>query len=325
MSSDLNEIVWWNNATSQMNRYFSIFIFLFGTAGNILNILVLGRRNLRSNPCACLFLGSSVASFIAIVSGLLTRLLSGWAVDLTNTVTWLCQIRTFIVFASRTIAYCFIALATIERWLSSCPDTHRRQMSNLKNSQLGMIIIILFSCLFYVQMFYCYEANLVDAPLKCYGKTIVCRLLTDLTYALAANIIPLLIMVTFGSMTIFNLRKNRQRIHTLNAISTATRITGNEQAKYKKTDQYLLLMLFVQVILFAVLTLPQNIQKFYSLAQSNASTSALNNAIQNFIFNFLLLFAYLANGISFYIYTLFGGRVFRKELFDLIRITCKIY
>ncbi|CAF2767179.1 unnamed protein product [Rotaria sp. Silwood2] len=324
MSSNDSAVLLWSNATTQLNRYFSIIIFLFGIIGNILNILVLSQRNLRSNPCASLFLASSIASLVAIFSGLFTRTTSGWAMDLTNTITWLCQLRTFVVFASRTVAYCLIALATIDRWLSSCSDLRRRQMSTIRNAQQGMIIILIFSCLFYVQMFYCYEANLVNTPLKCYGKTIACRLLTDLTYAFAANIFPLVIMLCFGLATIINVREAKRRIQNIN-MSSLSGIIISSQYRSKKTDHYLLIMLFVQVILFAVFTLPQNIQKFISLAQSNQTKTALNSAIENFIFNFFLLFAYLANGMSFYIYTLFGGSVFRNELLKLAQSVREIF
>ncbi|CAF1274628.1 unnamed protein product [Rotaria sordida] len=324
MSSNDTAILSWNNATIQLNRYFSIFIFLFGIIGNILNILVLSQRNLRSNPCAFLFLASSIASLIAIISGLFTRTTSGWAIDLTNTITWLCQLRTFVVFVSRTIAYCLIALATIDRWLSSCFDHRRRQMSTIINAQRGMIIILIFSCLLYVQMFYCYEANLINAPLKCYGKTITCRLITDLTYAFVANIFPLIIMLYFGLMTIINIRQSKRRIQIIN-MTSISRVTINISQRSKKTDYYLLYMLFVQVILFGIFTLPQNIQKFIALAQSNQIKTALDSAIENFIFNFFLLFAYLANGMSFYIYTLSGGSVFRNELIKLAQTVRQIF
>jgi hypothetical protein len=324
MSSNDSAIIWWNNATTELNRYFSICIFVFGIIGNILNILVLSQRNLCSNPCASLFLVSSIASLVAIFSGLFTRTASGWAIDLTNTITWLCQLRTFVVFVSRTIAYCLIALATIDRWLSSSYDAHRRQMSTLKNTQKGMIIISIFSCLLYIQMFYCYEANLVNAPLECYGKTIACRLVTDLTYAFAANIFPLIIMICFGLMTIINIRENQRRVRPIN-MATITRTKPSGQRQSQKIDHYLLIMLFVQVILFAIFTLPQNIQKFISYAQANENQSALESAIENFIFNFFLLFAYLANGISFYIYTLFGGSVFRNKLLKLAKGICRIF
>ncbi|CAF4138465.1 unnamed protein product, partial [Adineta steineri] len=74
-----------NNISNDLNRYFGIFVFLFGLIGNILNILVLSQRPLRSNPCALLFLASSVSNLIAIVSGLFTRILSGWNLDPTST------------------------------------------------------------------------------------------------------------------------------------------------------------------------------------------------------------------------------------------------
>ena len=324
MSSDDNAVFLWNNATTQLNRYFSIFIFLFGIVGNILNIAVLSQRNLRTNPCAFLFLVSSIASLIAIFSGLFTRTTAGWAADLTTSITWLCQLRTFVVFASRNIAYGLLALASVDRWLSSCYDVHRRQMSSLRNAQKGLVIISLFSCLLYAQMFYCYEANLINAPLRCYGKTIACRLVTDLSYAFAANIIPLIIMLVFGSMTIVNVRQTQRRIHHINVASVSVTNRSNQQ-RSKKIDHYLFLMLLCQVILFAVFTLPQNIQKFISLAQTNDVKSSLDKAIENFIFNFFLLFAYLANGMSFYIYTLSGGSVFRNELVKTARNLCQLF
>ncbi|CAF3286645.1 unnamed protein product [Rotaria socialis] len=87
MSSDASAIQLWLNATTQLNRYFSIFIFIFGVICNILNVLVLSQRNLRANPCAFLFLLSFMASLVAIFSGLFTRTTAGWVIDLTNTIT----------------------------------------------------------------------------------------------------------------------------------------------------------------------------------------------------------------------------------------------
>jgi hypothetical protein len=61
-----------------------------------------------------------MATVVAILSDRFNRKTSGWVGDLTKTITWLCPLRTFIVFASRTVAYRLIALANIDRWLSSC-------------------------------------------------------------------------------------------------------------------------------------------------------------------------------------------------------------
>ena len=172
----------WHNISSQINCYFSIFLFIFGIVGNILNILVLSQRALRSNPCAWLFLISSFVNLVTIFSGLTTRIISNWTIDITDTVRWLCKLRVFTLYTSRTIATWLIMLATIDRWLLSCSDVRRRQWSSLKHAQQGTIIIILVSFCLYLPVFYCYEANLINTPLKCYSKTIKCRIFADQTY-----------------------------------------------------------------------------------------------------------------------------------------------
>ncbi|CAF4662290.1 unnamed protein product, partial [Rotaria sp. Silwood1] len=43
-----------------------------------------------------------MASLTSIVSGLTTRMLAGYAVDLTNTIDWLCKFRIYVLMVSRT-------------------------------------------------------------------------------------------------------------------------------------------------------------------------------------------------------------------------------
>ncbi|CAF4337476.1 unnamed protein product, partial [Adineta steineri] len=121
MSSNITFIDYVNQLSSDLDRYLSIGILLFGTIGNILNCLALSQRSLRSNPCVFFFLASSIASIITLISGVLVRLLSDWSLslDLTNTISWLCKVRVYILFNSRTIASWLIMLATCDRWLSS--------------------------------------------------------------------------------------------------------------------------------------------------------------------------------------------------------------
>jgi hypothetical protein len=150
-STDANLIALLNNVSTQLNRYFAIFIFLFGVVGNITNTLVLMQRPLRSNPCAWLFLVSSIACLISILSGLIPRFLSTWNTDMTNTNQVLCKLRIFIFFDSLTIAFWLIMLATVDRWLSSSTDVTRRRRSTLKNAQRGLIVIVILSTIIEIQ------------------------------------------------------------------------------------------------------------------------------------------------------------------------------
>jgi hypothetical protein len=323
-SSDQNIITSLNNAMIQLNRYLSIIIYLFGTIGNILNILVLTQRALRSNSCAFLFLISSIASLIAIISGLTNKVVSVWTTDLAYTIDWLCQFRTFILLTSREVALWLITLATVDRWLLSCIDVRRRQMSTLKNAQRGTIMIIIISILQNSPIIPCYKANLTSPPSKCYGKTVACRIYADMAYACFSILIPSLLMTYFSVMIIMNVRRVQRRVAALVIPRANINTVNNDRLqRTKKKDRQLLVMLLVQVICIVALTFPQAIQKVYStmvLYIDGPTESALRTAIENFIFAFVVLLTNIASGLPFYIYTLSGGSVFRNAFWQVLRI-----
>ncbi len=317
----------------QFNRYFSIFIFLFGTIGNLLNCLVLSRPSLRSNPCVFLFLASSIANIISITFGLTTRILSGWYMDITDSNSYVCKFRAFVMFVSRTIAFWLITLATVDRWYSSCKKHQRRQMSSLKTAQRGTMFIIILSILLYGQVIYCYESNLISTPLRCYSKTVTCRLLTDITYACITVLCPLFIMSIFGFLTIVNIRQTysitSSRTKELGEKKQTLSLTHAQRERWKRIDRYLRHVLFIQIIFLTILTMPQVIEKFYTTLTINTNKSLLHITIDKFIYNFVLLLTYLASGIPFYIYTLSGGSIFRRTLLETLqsifkKITCRI-
>ncbi len=111
------------DAWAQFSRYFSMFIFIIG---NILNILTLSQQSFHKIPCAFDFLVLSIVSLISIEFGLITRVLSDWALDPIYTIAWLCKLHTFVVFLSRATVFWLIGLATIDRWLLSSVEIHRR-------------------------------------------------------------------------------------------------------------------------------------------------------------------------------------------------------
>ena len=315
-SSDKIVIAHLEHILSEINFYFGMFIFIFGIVGNILNILILSQRPLRSNPCVAIFLASSTAGIIAILSGLTSRVLSGATVDLSSTINWICKLRGFILFASRAATFWLIMLATMDRWVLSSTNVHRRNMSSMKNSLRGIMIISVSSIVIHSQLFYCYEANLIGTPLKCFTRNIGCRLMNDLTFAIIAILFPLIFIAIFGWMTIINMRHTRGRVEPMTVENHSKKINGNLQ-RSKKIDQHLLFMLFVQVILLALFTLPLAIQKLYATLTMNIPKSAVRVTIEDFIYQVALIFTYFAAGMPFYVNTLSGGSVFRKGMVTL--------
>ncbi|CAF3571759.1 unnamed protein product [Rotaria sp. Silwood1] len=323
-TSDASLISALNNASTQLNRYFGIFIFVFGVAGNTLNTGVLSRRTLRSNPCAWLFLASSIANNIAILAGITSRPLSTWSADLTNTNQFLCKFRAFLLFNGITIGSWLIMLATVDRWLSSNINASQRQKSTLKNAQLGTILVVIVSSIIEAQQLYCFEANLTNTPLKCYTRSVWCGIVSDLFFALVSILAPLILMIIFGLMTIANIHKSNFRLQpasrTADGHSSYSTATGNitQALQRRKTDRHLLIMLLVQISLIFLFTCPLATHKLYTTITRSVFKSPLDRTIENFIFNLFLLLFYVSCGIPFYIYTLTGGSVFRKALLSFL-------
>ena len=321
---DVNLIAAWNNASDLLNRYLPIFIYAFGIAGNFLNVLVLSQRPLRSNPSATFFIISSIAGLIAIVSGLTSRMMAGYAVDLTNTVKWICLVRNFILYSARTVALWMIVLATLDRWFSSSTNANLRKISNMKNAQRGIVIVLIYTLVINTPIFFCYEANLTGLVRGCYAATYACRLITDLIYLFGTTIIPLLLMIIFGLLTIKNIRHTQRRVQDVGMMALSyqnnnTMPTTTGQQQRRKKDRYVLKMLFVQVTLLCLFACGHAIQKAYTSIVSYAPTPPLQSAIETFTLNLFTLLNFTASGMPFYIYTLTGGSTFRNALFDLIK------
>ena len=308
-----------DSISDQINRYISPLIWLFGVVGNILNCLILSQRPLRSNSCALLFLISSIADLVSVLVGLSTRILAGWHTDPTSTITWICRSRAFIVFTTRTIAIWLITLATIDRWLSSSTNIRRWRLSSLKNVKRGSILVAIVSFLLYVHMLMCYEANLYDEPLPCYGGTVRCRLTTDLIYVLMTVTLPLALMLIFGLLTIVNVRRIRLRTNQTRIRLLREQIARNRRVKFKRTDHHLLRMLIFQMIFLILLCLPQAVQKLHITIHPIGYGSPMDDSIKRFLYNIDILLAFIASGMPFYINTLAGGVVFRNACIDLMQ------
>ena len=319
MSSNATLVMSLNNISNNLNQYLGIFIFLFGCIGNILNILVLSQRTFRSNPCALLFLASSISNLIGIIFGLTSRILAGWNLDPTNTLDWLCKLRVIVAFPARTAAYWFIMLAAVDRWLVSSVHARHRQLSTVRNARRGGMVVILFSIIVYIHAPICYEIAPNNFPLQCFGKTKLCRISVDLVYGLITIALPIILMGIFSFKAILNLRRMKKRIHPTHIEtiheSTGTRTTLGRRAN---TTDRLFIMLSAQIILFTILTFPFAIQRIYATATMNNRKSDLQSAIENLVYSLLLLLNFLAHGIPFYIYTLTGGNVFRTALWNVV-------
>ena len=265
----------------QLNFHFGMFIFTFGIVGNSLNILVL--------------------------SGLTSWILSGVTVDLLAIVNLIRNVRGFILFASRFATFWLIILATFDRWLLSSVDAGRRQMRSMKNALRDIAVIVSISIILHSQSFYCYKANRVGTPLKCFTRNFGCRLMNGLTFSVVAILVPLLLITIFALLTISTMRKTRGRVGPMTMIaethpkSMYRPSIHHHHHRSKKVDQCLLMMLFIQVILLALFTLPLTIQRLYATLTMDVPKSSSQSTIEDFIYQIALICTYFAARMPFYV------------------------
>ena len=323
MSTSTNEseqIAHLQKVISRMNVYFGSLIFVIGIIGNIVNILILCRRSLRSNICIVIFVLYSISGTITIISGLSGRIMSNWNFDIANNIRWLCKFRALIIFTFRMITFWLIMLGTIDRWIVSHRNARWRHLSSKRNLFRSILLITILSIIIHAQLLYCYESNLSNAPLKCFNKDKKCRLINDLIFGIITILTPIIVIVVFGWMIILNIHSSATRLEPVRTISKGnTFLERIKERRLKRKEKSVLKMLFVQVILFGCLTLPMTINKLYTTLTMNVIKSPLQMTKERFIYHVALLLTFVASGMQFYLNILSGGRVFRKALIDLFR------
>ena len=300
--------------SGQVTLCASLVIIISGIIGNLLSCLVFAQRSLRSKPCVIFFLGASILNLASIISGVTPRALQSFFAipDQTEVVPWLCKLRLLALFTMRTISAWLIALAALDRHLISSPRAHRRRMSNVKNAYLSILVISLVSLLIWAEAGYCFEANMVGTPQKCYAKSDACRVFNDLAQSLITTVMPSTVMLVAGFLMISNVRKfQRVGPSSMGTGETTTR-------RNRKDERSLTLMLLAQVILLTIFTLPQAGQKLYLTSTFYQVKSSSQRALESLIFNIVLLLTYVPSCIPFYLYTI-TGTIFRQTLLKLCK------
>ncbi|CAF0845378.1 unnamed protein product [Adineta steineri] len=333
-----------------INRYVPIPFLFLGAIGNIFNILIFTRKVFRNNICVNYLLASTISDSFAIIVGLLPRLLNGFNMDPSQNSTVLCKLRFFITYFSGYAAAWYVSFACIDRYLSSSISIQKRNIMTMKRAYLSLLFVIILGFIAFSEQFYCIDIgqNLFGAPQSCYQlkQNIPCQIVDSLMQFIFEILLPALMMIIFGSLTLKNIHQRRRRVHiqqNANTLATIDALTAENHPlelqqtvqtitnlnrpaiplkinrTARKRDAQLVTMLVVQVAVFIISAFPISIYKLYSIATIYDSKSVLQKSVENTIYNFCVISLFLNNSMAFYIYTL-SGTVFRKELMKLFRL-----
>lgn len=305
-----------NTISSQMTLSISITCIVLGILGHILNIIILSRRSLRSNPCAIYFLAATCANIFVVVIIFPFRILVGtFNIDPTVYNEPLCKIQVCVFSIVRALGLWFIALACIDRFCCSSSTTKLRSLSSMKIAQRSIVSCSIVMCIVYIHYLIYYEIGLAPDRFGRLSPTCVAQRGFYRTFAPLWNMIwyaalPSLIMFIFGLLTIANIRQSHRHVtshNQSNSISMRRNGVNNQLVK----------MLLVQVITILLTIAPFFAYRIRASFVTNPMRNEYQLAQENLFLQVATVVSLISPSISFYLFTL-SGTIFRRELLRLL-------
>jgi hypothetical protein len=248
-STDINQL---KTAGKIMNFVLLMIIFVPGSIGLVLNIIVFTRPSLRRQPCSIYFIASNICNIYIVFYMLPVRIASGsFDIDPASFSNIVCKLQIFILYTLRSLSCWLIVLACVDRYvISSASEAWRRRVSSPKVAIYFTGGSTVFWLLMYSHMpiyFNISAINQFGQPVpQCVAQLGAYRTFVNLYQACLYSVIPSLLMLAFGSLTLVSIRRQRHRVNP-----TVTNIRSSQQRK----DNQLLRMLTVQVLVVVIATI----------------------------------------------------------------------
>ncbi|CAF1089011.1 unnamed protein product [Adineta ricciae] len=304
-SSDASTISLINVLNRAISQFGFGFIFILGNVGSILMCIVFTQPTYRNSPCAMFFLSASVSQFFTYNFALFTRMLHfGYAILTLNSNLWYCKLRFYLFYIFVAVPRYYIILASIDRYFASSDIALRRRWSSQKIALRLIFANVIFWSVIYTQIIVFYE---IGSGI-CTFRSGHYAIFFTIYIAFDSGVLPILLMLIFGLLTVRNVRQTKARIST----------NVGQSSRMSKKDVQLHRMLANQIILFVILNMPNPIYLIYSSFTVNMSKSALQSAAETFVSNMTYLLIYLGFSLTFTNFMI-SSDIFRREFAQILR------
>ena len=276
-------------------------IFLFGTVGNILSIVVLRQEKLWRMPTTPYLIALAIVDILVLWIGIPIWWL-GWvtSINLRNAegnCDFLWVNRYFRAFLFDLSAW-IIAAVTVQRLVSVCFPLRARFWTSKKN--IGIVLAILGIALAILNLSPLYRA-IANPECRVNDASAIVAVCVDFPIGFC---IPFLTILISNVIIIIKVRSSR-------TFREASAQSGSSFRR-KRAERRLTVMLLLVSFVFLVCVSPRRIIKAYNVASRwNRSFKKVNMPIVPLLF-------YVNNGINFLLYMV-SGPDFRKEFLRLFR------
>jgi hypothetical protein len=259
----------------------------------------------------------SIASLIQISFSLSDRIIDqGFNIHWTaHSIVW-CKIRYYVAQCASLIALSSLTFSAIDRFFSTCRQIKWRRLNSVDFArQLCLFIIIFWLLISIPTLIYARPIQLTSDQQSCRNTSLIWSNIILYFFNICCyGIFPWLFMSLFGCLTLKNIRLIRHRrvgTYPLVAVSRMARI-----------DDQLASMLFVQIIICLISSIPYCTQHLYDKLTQTIDKNEYRQAQEN-LFRQIACLAFYLNYIStFYVNYLSSGifrQVSKQVLFNLFK------
>ena len=265
-------------AAQDIAVYMGVPILLAGIIGEILNCIVfLSLRTFRENTCTFYLIIMSLVNIGQLLTSLLPRIvINGFNVDWTQSSSWYCRFRMYILQLCTLMSYTCMCLATIDQYLATSFNPFWQQLSNIKIARiLSLIFLIIWSLhgipfVIYLNTVVSHTTNQVACL---YTNTIMAQYFSYGFLVILAGFLPVVVTILFGFLAYRNVTQFAFRRVPLIR---------------RELDRQLSVMVLVEVIFncfatipyvitYILIRLPQVVNDPFRFAQVSLASSILIN------------------------------------------------
>ena len=221
--------------TTGITYYAPIVLLIIGIIGCLCNFITFTAPQLRKSSCAFYFLTSAVFELLSITFGLVSR----FAADhlgstLINTDRVYCKLRAYLVSALPLVATYLVLLSSIDRCMSSSVSARLRSFSQMKMAYRASGVAIAVGFISCAHILVGYDLRPRCAPIP--GAF---AMYDSMFVVFWLGIIPHMLMLMFGFLTIMNVRRTKRRV-VAKPVANATASIGGRREQ--KTDAQLIVV-----------------------------------------------------------------------------------
>ncbi|CAF1330840.1 unnamed protein product [Adineta steineri] len=283
----------------------------FGVVGCLLNIFLFCRKQFRTMSCCTYFLAASVAMLIQLLIYAIPTIYGFYYANPLTYIVVYCKIRMYIVQITSLVYRWAFAAASFDRYALSSPHARLRRLANVHIAckVIGISTIIWFVLSACIPVVYDIKSSSCGVYVNSFWPVFI-----SMFSLVIGSFFPIVIMIICTLLIRNNLSSKRQRRQNFD------HQLGNKSIQFhQKRDHQALRMLFAQIIMYTIITIPWMLYSINTIISSYIpNKSADRITVENFVTAVAggLVFSFPA--ISFYLYTLTSS-MFRGELLNMLQ------